>query len=91
MIVVEEKLKRVSGIDGSMLIKKLGELPQRTCIPVKNLDTGEVFKSAKEASKKYNLSVQAIRRCCRLNEDVLDKNFKTRGHRWVYCLLEGEV
>jgi len=31
---------------------------------VKCLSTGEIFKSAKEAAKKYNAKADAIRNCC---------------------------
>lgn len=70
--------------------EKLGKLPWRACIPVKNLDTEEVFESAREASKKYNVSIQSVRKCCRMNENTPDKKYKACGYRWVYCLFENE-
>lgn len=45
---------------------------------VKNVDTGEIFNSIKEASEKYNLQSGKISECCR------GKRKTTGGFHWEY-------
>ena len=45
---------------------------------VMNIETGEVFKSAIEAGKKYNTVPSAIRQCCR------GKSKSSNGYHWKY-------
>lgn len=49
----------------------------KTC-EVINLDTGEVFKSAKEASEKYFISYSCIYKCC------TGKTKTSAGCRWAF-------
>lgn len=58
-----------------------GGVPHKT-VKIINLDTGEIFKSIKEAAEKYNTQITHISRVCR------GKRKRTSGYRWAY-LNEG--
>lgn len=53
---------------------KIGNLRKR----VINVDTGEIFESAVEAGKKYNIVPSAIRQCCRGVSNT------SNGYHWKY-------
>ena len=50
---------------------------QRT-VKVRNVDTGEVFKSVKAAAEKYNVNPSNVSRACR------EKTRRAGGQRWEY-------
>lgn len=50
----------------------------RYTVKVRNIDTGEVFNSIKEAADKYNINRTHITRVCR------GRRKRTGGYRWEY-------
>ena len=54
--------------------KRMGTPKKR----VKNIDTGEIFESAVEASQKYKIVPSSIRQCCR------GKSKTANGFHWIY-------
>lgn len=57
---------------------------KRLSIPVKNLNTGEVFGSSAEAAKTIGLTPKTVGRS-------IQKRHKCKGYHWAYCDENGNI
>jgi hypothetical protein len=65
-------------------IKNEVKLISKDSKKVKNLNTGEIFKSGTAAAKKYDLKTDSIYTSVRMG-------YKAGGYHWAYCDEDGNI